>query len=70
MQTFILFILAGAVTLFFLRGSLKGVVSGGGHPHSDSHDKDSYRACSRCTKKFPEHYPTCPNCGKSLAASA
>ncbi len=69
METLLLFLLAGAVTLFFMRGKIKGIGATGQLAGTEFPQAIAVKICSSCTRNVPENRGSCPHCGKSVAMS-
>src|SRR5512141_830084 len=71
METLVAFVIAAAVTLFFVRGYLKKLTAPKSAPRpaatgSAQHSGVMY-PCPRCEKKIAEGTAFCPHCGAALA---
>ncbi|HSE50332.1 MAG TPA: NAD(P)-binding domain-containing protein [Terriglobales bacterium] len=65
MDTLIAFLLAGALTLFFVRGYLKKLTAG--KPHAAALPPRPQRPCPRCAKPMEKSVAFCPHCGAAMA---
>lgn len=71
METLVAFLIAAAVTMFFVRGYLKKLTAQKSAPRpatSAAAQKPGVMfPCPRCAKKIPEGTSFCPHCGAALA---
>lgn len=66
METLLTFLLAGAITLFFVRGYLKKL-TGSKHSRTESSARKELRPCPRCGKSMEKGTAFCPHCGAAMA---
>lgn len=66
METLIAFVIAGAITLFFVRGYVKKLAPKQ-KSTSDAAPSVSKRACPRCSKMMEQGSAFCPHCGAAIA---
>ncbi len=69
METLVAFLVAAAVTWFFVRGYLKKLTAqkSGARPAAGPSAQTSTHACPRCTKQMQQGTAFCPHCGAALA---
>jgi putative YpdA family bacillithiol system oxidoreductase len=68
METFIAFLLAATLTLFFVRGYLKKLTeSKGRRPAAPPAAAKAQRPCPRCGKSIEKGTSFCPHCGAAMA---
>jgi putative YpdA family bacillithiol system oxidoreductase len=65
METFLTFLIAGCVTLFFVRGYLKRLAGPKTAPSSNA--PVAKRDCPRCSRSIEKGIAFCPYCGAALA---
>jgi putative YpdA family bacillithiol system oxidoreductase len=68
METLLTFLIAGVITLFFVRGYLKRLTTPrGSRAAEESTTRKETRSCPRCSQPMEKAAAFCPHCGAAMA---